>query len=304
MIAAYGIFLVPEGAIDTGLLNAAGYARYAVVGAIVMFAAVLVSALGTHNRIIHAYAAEIDPPKSAETFRQMLAVMRFRPFLLLLFAGVFAFAAQGLIFSLTPYLLTHVWEFDQGEFVRYAIVLFVSVTFAFFLVTPISRRLGKPKAASRLTIMATLFGIAPYLLRYFDMFPANGTPAMIPLLYVARHWYSRRYRRNDPDHVDDGGRGRWLRNMPPANERRESFPPACFSCRNAVPESAYSLRVRIIQLSQLPEGSARQRIFSMWVQSLILMFVSLIAVIGALGAWAYTRFPLSEADHLHRISQL
>ncbi len=304
MIAAYGVFLVPEGVIETGLLNPAGYSRFAIAGAIAMILAVLVSAVGTQKRIVGNYNAEVDPPPSAENLRQMLSMMMFKPFLLLLFAGIFAYAAQGLIFSLTPYLLTHVWEFSQSQFVHYSLVLFVSVLTSFFLVTPVSKWLGKPKAASRLTLIAGTFGTLPYALRYFDLFPANDSPAMIPLLYALL--------------VFAIGAGisvmiltmSMMADVADASEevtgkRTEGvFSAGVFFMQKCVTGIGIFIAGAIIQFSGLQDGAAPGTATTGTVQSLIFMYIVLIGILAGLGAWAYTLFPLTEDDHNRRIAKL
>jgi Na+/melibiose symporter-like transporter len=50
-ILAYAVFLQPDAEHPTGVLNPEGYHRYGIVASIVMFVAVLVSAIGTHRFI-------------------------------------------------------------------------------------------------------------------------------------------------------------------------------------------------------------------------------------------------------------
>src|SRR5262249_4864537 len=50
-VLAYAVFLQPDAAHPVGVLNPAGYGSYGLVASITMFAAILVSALGTHAYI-------------------------------------------------------------------------------------------------------------------------------------------------------------------------------------------------------------------------------------------------------------
>ena len=47
-VLAYGVFLQPDADHPTGVLNPQGYGRYGLVASVVLFAAILISALGTH----------------------------------------------------------------------------------------------------------------------------------------------------------------------------------------------------------------------------------------------------------------
>ncbi len=304
MVAAYSFFLIPEGDIESGLLNAAGYSRYALVGAIAMCIAVIVSAAGTHKRIIDGYNTETGHPGGAETFQQMIEVMKFRPFMLLLFAGLFAFASQGLVFSLTPYLLSHVWEFSQAQFAQYAAALFFAVFLAFLIVTPLSKRLGKARAASRLTAFAMIFGISPYLLRYLGLFPENGDVMLLPLLYTLLIigigcgisamilTMSMMADVTDASELESGKKTEGV------------FSAGMFFMQKCITGIGIFMAGAIIQFSGLQEGAEPGGAAPEVVQVLILMFVGIIIILGSFGAWAYTKFPLSEDDHKDRIAKL
>ena len=60
-VLAYTVFLAPTAAFPNGLLNRDGYRGYALTGAILMAAAILVSSAGTHREIRHLPQPEIVP---------------------------------------------------------------------------------------------------------------------------------------------------------------------------------------------------------------------------------------------------
>jgi GPH family glycoside/pentoside/hexuronide:cation symporter len=304
MVLAYGVLLVPSEEYPVGLLNVDGYASYAIIGACVMAVAVLVSALSTHKRIVGRYKAESSQPKTAEGFSEMLSAFRFSPFLLLMFAGVFAFTNQGLTFAMTPYLLTHVWEFGSAEMTLYSAVLFIGVILAFLLVTPISKRTGKPKGAAFLTLFAVIVGTAPYWLRMIDLFPAPGSPYLIPSLFtflvigIAASisamilTMSMMADVTDAYAFDVGKRTEGL------------FSSGMWFMQKMVGGMGILLSGLIISFIQLPAQAVPGSVDPVIVDNLALIFVSMVTVIGLAGAWAYTLFPLSEQDHGERISKL
>lgn len=304
MIIAYGVLLVPSEDYPVGLLNVDGYSTYAIIGAGIMAFAVLVSAVGTHGRMVRRYKAESAPPVTAEGFSQMLAAFRFKPFLLLMFAGVFAFTNQGLTFAMTPYLLTHVWEFGSAELTLYSAVLFIGVILAFLLVTPISKRTGKPKGAAFLTLFAVIVGTAPYWLRLIDLFPAPGSPYLIPSLFtflvvgigasIAAMILTMSMMADVADayEFDMGKRTEGL------------FSSGMWFMQKMVGGMGILLSGLIISFIQLPSQAIPGSVDPVIVGNLALIFVSIVTVIGFAGTWAYTLFPLTEQDHGERISKL
>ena len=304
MVLAYGILLVPSEKYPVGLLNVDGYSTFAIIGACIMAFAVLVSGLSTHKRTVARYKAERTPPKTAEGFSEMLSAFRFSPFLLLMLAGVFAFTNQGLLFSMTPYLLTHVWEFGSAEMTLYSAVLFIGVILAFLLVTPISVRTGKPKGAAFFTLFAVVIGTAPYWLRMAGLFPEPGSPYLIPILFtllvigIAASisamilTFSMMADVTDAYEFDAGKRAEGL------------FSSGMWFMQKMVGGMGILLAGLIISFIQLPAQAVPGTVDPAIVDNLALIFVSLVTLIGLGGTWAYTLFPLGEQDHGERISKL
>jgi len=168
LAAGYGIFRLNE----AGNMTRENYADYALAGAITMFVAVLVSALGTHRR----YARPLPGEPHQPSLREMAHCLKFKPFLLLLLAGFFAFANQGVTFALTNYNLGYIWKLGTAEQVAYAFALFGGVALALVIARWAGRRYGKPRAAVRLAIVTTLVGMTPYAL-----FVAGQVPALTPM---------------------------------------------------------------------------------------------------------------------------
>lgn len=168
LAAGYGIFRLNE----AGNMTQANYASYAIAGSVLMLVAVLVSAIGTHRR----YARPLPGEPHQPTLREMAGCIRFKPFLLLLLAGFFAFANQGVTFALSNYLLGYVWKLGTTEQVLYAFSLFGGVALALVVSRWAGRRYGKPAAAVRLALVTTAVGMTPYFL-----FLMGWVPAMTPL---------------------------------------------------------------------------------------------------------------------------
>ena len=179
---AYGVFLRPEPGFPDGLLNARGYGRFALVGAIGMAVAVLVSAGGTHRRFARPPAVRDAHTPGLGT---VIAAFRFRPFLMLMGAVLFSFTAQGLNFSLSNYMLLYVWQIPQSLLIVYALALFGGVGLAMVVAQSAGRRFGKPKGAALLAVVGATMSALPYLFFIVGAVDKAGDGAVLVPLFAA-----------------------------------------------------------------------------------------------------------------------
>ena len=300
MFLAYAIFLVPTPEYANGQLNREGYSQYALLGAVVMIVAALTAAIGTQKRIVANYNNANSQPETSEGLGEIREAFKYRPFMLLMFAGVFAFTNQWLIFALAIYLFTHVWEFTQGQFSLYSAMLFIAAITAFLIVTPISKRLGKAKAASLLTILALVLGTLPYWLRIIGAFPEPGDPLMLPILLacfvagtgasISAMILTLSMIADVSDHYEyEMGR-----------KTEGLFSSGMFFMQKIVNGVGILLSGLIIAAVGLPAGAAAGTVDGDIVDNLALSYLAIATALGLIGAWAYTLFPLGEEEHAMR----
>ncbi len=184
-VVAYALFLQPDATHAVGVLNPAGYRRYGIVAALVMLAAILVSALATHGFIP---SLKQPPPRRrlglAGIFRELRETLSNRSFVALFLAAVFGAMANGLTAALNIYLNTYFWQLTSTQISLLLMCFFVSAMLALALTPALSRRLGKRPAAIAVSLAAIALGPAPIVLRLLGPFPANGSPALLPALMV------------------------------------------------------------------------------------------------------------------------
>ena len=182
-VLAYAIFLTPDAAHPVGVLNPAGYQRYGITAAIVMAAAILISALGTHSYIPQLRQPSPDRHIGLRDVLLELRQMLANPSFLGLFgAAIFGGMAIGISSALTLYFNTYFWELSSPQMLLLAMLNFVSAAIAFALAPGMSVRFGKKPAAIATAVSAVIIGPLPVVLRLFGTFPANGTPLLLPLL--------------------------------------------------------------------------------------------------------------------------
>jgi len=178
----FRVFLQPTAEYPVAQLNPAGYGTYGLVSAAVIFAVILISAIGTHNRIPHL---RVPPPRTGgarQAMKEMFGTMANRALLPMLGAGVFNAMAYGLHVALSLYFNTFFWGFNAGQVSFFILAQFGSSALALAVVGPLSRRLGKRNAAVLCKVLACVFGLAPISLRLLGLFPENGGVLLLPLM--------------------------------------------------------------------------------------------------------------------------
>jgi len=183
-ILALQVFLRPTPEYPTGQLNPDGYHGYALAAAAVMLTAILVSTIGTHRHIPKLRI----PPKRQITlsliFREMAATLAHPSFLTLIVAGLFNAMAQGLVLSLTLYLGTYFWQLSSGQIAALAASNFLSAILALMFAPAASKAFGKRNAARLMKATSVVLATSPILLRMLGVFPANGDPMLMPILFA------------------------------------------------------------------------------------------------------------------------
>jgi GPH family glycoside/pentoside/hexuronide:cation symporter len=183
-LLALGVFLRPDATHKVGQLNETGYAHYGMLAAVLMFCAILISALGTHKFI----PILRRPPARAlsvwEYAKQMLATLNNRAFLILMLAQIAFGAATGLVFAMAIYLGTYFWELSSTQIVILGFGTVVAFVLAFLIALPVGKRLGKRVGAVTLFAVGLVISIFPVLLRLFGVFWPNGSPWLVSTLFV------------------------------------------------------------------------------------------------------------------------
>ena len=181
---AFFFLFTPDKTHPVGQLNPIGYAHYGVVGAVVMFVAILVSAAGTHR-----YIPTLMPPPPrrhlslVQTVREMAETLSNRSFLFLLVSGIATAMAAGLGASLNNYFNTFFWQFSARQISLFTAGVFLSAIIALPAAPMLSRRFGKRATAMALMVASVTVGIGPLLLRLAGLMPPNHSTALIVTIF-------------------------------------------------------------------------------------------------------------------------
>ncbi len=301
---AYAVFLAPTAEQPAGLLRREGYNAYALTGTIMMVLAVLIAALGTHRRL--ARRPEKLPPRQPllAELRAIKGTLSNKAFLTLIGAGIFAYANQGLSFATSTYMQSYVWEFPGWAFSAWPVVLLVGVVFAFVVTPPISRKLGKKRAAALTAGIAVSIGMAPYALRLLGLFPPNGDPLTLPLflglnvmavgfgicpMMLAGSMLA--------DVVEDS-------ELKTGHREEGLFFAGNLFMQKCVTGIGTFAAGSLISAVGFPPNAVPGQVDAAIIERLMLIFLLLTLFFVSISIFIFLRFPLGEADHLERLQRL
>ncbi|HUO11925.1 MAG TPA: MFS transporter, partial [Caulobacteraceae bacterium] len=183
-LLAYLVFLRPTRSFPQGQLNPHGYAAYGVTSAVVMFAAIVLSAAGTQRFAPFLHRPTAAPKKLSQFVREMFSTLSNRSFLMTLGAGSFSAMAGGLHSALTLYFATYYWELSSTQISTLVIAAVIAAGAASVLAPYAARLMGKKAAALTAFAVAIPMALSPFLLRMAGFFPANHSFWLLPALLL------------------------------------------------------------------------------------------------------------------------
>jgi len=184
-VLAFAFFLQPSAAFPDGQLDPSGYRSYGLAAGLLMTAAILISAGGTHASIPSLRPApEKRPFELRRTMRELSETLNNRSFLLLFAAGIFAAMATGLSLALNLYFNTFFWGLSSDQISLLVMGNFGSAVIALVAAPRLAARLGKRHAALLSGGLVLLISPIGLLGRLAGFMPANGSPALLPTLLV------------------------------------------------------------------------------------------------------------------------
>lgn len=172
-------------AIPNGQFNRESYRVYGLIGSALLFATIMISALGTHSRIPH-----LKPPPAQrklnlrKIFGEIFETLSNRSFLALFLSTAFGSIAAGLSASLAFYWLTYFWHFAPQQSGLITLGVFISAVLGATLAPIAGRALGKKKAAIVIGLIAFMGSPMPIVLRLAGVLPDDGSPLIFWVVFL------------------------------------------------------------------------------------------------------------------------
>jgi Na+/melibiose symporter-like transporter len=183
-VVTFSVFLEPTEQYKVGQLNPEGYANFALFGAILIAASILISTWGTHHFIPYFHKPEKKPLRPATVLREIVETLSTRNFAVLLLWGSLAAVVVGMTSGLGMYFNTYFWELTSGQISFVLASGFIAPFLAIALAPPVGARLGKKWAVITLWMIGAVVAILPISLRLLEALPPNGSPVVLALLAV------------------------------------------------------------------------------------------------------------------------
>lgn len=304
MMLAYTVLLAPTDRYPDGILNPDGYTAYALVGAVLMACAVLLSALGQH-RWAARWPDRRPPPLSIATaFDEIREALSHPAFLVLLAAGAIAFTSQGITFSISNYLYLYVWQMSGRDLQGYPLILFGSVIVCFLLVPVAHRRFGKKWTAVWSSSIGMVFWVAPFVLRAAGWWPTEGSSASTAglfTLFFLSNVFSVMTMISGSSMIAD---------IVEASEEQTGrrtegvFFAGNFFMQKCATGLGIGLTGLLVDWAGMPEKAVPGQVDPAVIDRLSLTYCLIVAVAALSASWIFRRFPIDRADHEARVAAL
>ncbi len=177
-------FFKPTDAFPNGQLNPAAYPQMAAAFSVLMFVAIIASALGTQSRI--PYLASPDAEASEHgvlksLVRDATELFRLRSFRSLFFGITLSFIAFGVSGALSLYVGTYFWKLSVEQMRNGMLFNGFGIFLGFSIWPTIAKRIDKKPTYVIGFVIFMIFVSTPLLLKVAGLYPGHHHPSYIPL---------------------------------------------------------------------------------------------------------------------------
>ena len=180
-VILFRVYLSPAAG---GMINRTGYANYAVLAAGVMFASIMLSALGTQKAVGNFVPLVRRQVSFAETLRTMTLTLTNRSLLVVMLSGLLSGVASGMGNSLSQYFQIELWHLSSAQIANLAFAGLPGSFLAVAIATPISKWLGKKHAMIGLFSVSFVTGMIPLFLNLLHVLPSDGSSLVFWVLFI------------------------------------------------------------------------------------------------------------------------
>lgn len=176
-------FLVLFNLDPNGQMGPTGYQWLGVIGGCTMFAAMIVSSLGTHRQIPTFYK---PPKRDSHGLRpivdQVKGLFQNTSFNSMFISALLFAAAAGFSQALSLYVTTFFWQLDTTKIGLIPLLAFIAVPLAFYLAPRLAARWEKRGAAMIVYGFAIVFLPVAYLAQLAGWFPSPESGLFLPFI--------------------------------------------------------------------------------------------------------------------------
>lgn len=183
----FSVFFHPTADYANGQLDPAAYPPFAAIAGLSMVVTIWLSAAGTHHTIPWLPRAQSGVPafRFARVLREYADAFRLRAFRFLFGSLVSNYAVQGVLHTLSLYVLTFFWKLSSGDISLLMMAGFGGMVAGAGIAGPFARLVGD-KGPSAMLSMAwwAVFTAGMVTLRLLGLAPENGDPLLVWMILV------------------------------------------------------------------------------------------------------------------------
>lgn len=182
MVMALQFFLKERADGSGGVLARDGYFLYSMTGALIIFAAIILSTVGTAHRIPYLSTAPDRPITFRGMFAEVAATLSNRAFIVVSLSGLFIAVAAGAKSGLDMYVGIYFWELSQSQLAVLATMSLTGGLAGVALAPVLGRAFGKKFGVLLASTTGVVVHITPMSMRMLGLAPENETTALFLLL--------------------------------------------------------------------------------------------------------------------------
>ncbi len=154
---------------------------YGLVCSLVMFVAIMVTALGTHKHIKDLHSPEIRKISLKRTLMELWETITIsRDYLVLFLAMIITSIASGIATNLTLFFYSYFWEFTPFNILTIGLTLFFTPLVGLKVSPYLAAKFGKRTTILYLFMFAFVAENLIILLRILDFLPSNDSNLILP----------------------------------------------------------------------------------------------------------------------------
>lgn len=184
-IIAYKILFRPRDGFENGQLNPQAWFEYGTIGACIIFAAIMISSLGTHKEIPYLkQPTVVHKFNFKQTFVDMFETLSNKNFLIIFCTAIVGAMAGGINTTLVLYFNTFFWELTPSEIGTLNFAYYFSAAFALVMAPMLTRKREKQTVAVKVYFIGAVLLPLPIVLRLIGFFPPNESDWVLPILML------------------------------------------------------------------------------------------------------------------------
>ncbi|MEM1132140.1 MAG: MFS transporter [Pseudomonadota bacterium] len=183
IVFVYQILLQPNDKVANGYFNIDGYGSFGLIGSLIIFTTILISAMGTHHCIPSlSQPPEKHPFSIRRSFGELRETLSNPSFIAVVIAILVFGLGVSLASALSIYFNNFFWSLTPTQTGLITAGGLIAAPIGSLAAPKVGKRFGKKPAALWITGAVCVITPLPIILRLLGLFPENGDPLLFPLL--------------------------------------------------------------------------------------------------------------------------